>query len=84
MAVQFAQRARRHKVGRRRVLEVVANPYVVAVLRSSPTRVLMLGDDSTGRALEVIAVNDGGVLLIIHAMDLRSKYRNLYEEGRKE
>lgn len=37
-----------------------------------------------GRVLEVIAVNDRGVLLIIHAMDLRSKYRNLYEEGRKE
>ncbi len=46
-------------------------------------RLVFLGDDHTGRALEVMAVElDGGDLLVIHAMDLRDKYRQLYEEGR--
>ena len=45
-------------------------------------RRLYLGDDRTGRALEVIAVLDDGRLIVIHAMDLRSKYRSLYEKGK--
>lgn len=82
--VEFTQSARRHKVGRARVLQVLADPLVVVRIEEPAghrTRLLVLGDDATGRALEVIAFEEGGFLVVIHAMDLRPKFRPLYEEG---
>lgn len=47
-------------------------------------RLLYLGDDAEGVALEVMAVElDDGSLLVIHAMRLRAKYREQYEEARR-
>jgi hypothetical protein len=46
-------------------------------------RLLFLGDDETGVALEVVAVElkaDG--ILVIHAMELRERYRPYYDEAR--
>lgn len=84
--VIFAQSARKHKIGRARVRQMFVAPRaVVEVPSSSPEladRLLIVGDDDSGRALEVVAlVADDGVLLVIHAMDLREKYRALYEDG---
>lgn len=80
MGLQFAQSARRHRIGRARVRQVLAEPVLVvepppdAANRDRPC--LFLGDDDTGRALEVIGVFlADGDLLVIHAMDLRAKYR---------
>lgn len=47
-------------------------------------RLLVVGDDASGRAIEVIAVEEAGRLVVIHAMDLRPKFRALYEEGLSE
>lgn len=47
-------------------------------------RALLFGDDAEGVALEVFAVK--GVdeeLLVIHAMDLRDRYRWMYEEAQE-
>ncbi len=38
-------------------------------------RVVFLGIDETGRAIEVIAVELDHGLLVIHAMDMRPKWR---------
>lgn len=47
-------------------------------------RLLYLGDDQDGVALEVIAVElDNGALYVIHAMPLREKYRREYEEAKR-
>jgi hypothetical protein len=81
--VEFAQSARKHKIGRARVLEVLANPVVVDRIeeRESPTvRLLVLGSDRSGRVLEVVVV-EGDMLVVIHATDIRPKVRALYEEG---
>ena len=43
----------------------------------------MLGDDDSGRALEVIAVEEEDVLIVIRAMARRPKYRALDEEGKR-
>lgn len=86
MRVEFTQSARRHKIGKARVRQVLANPLVVdrIVEEQDPrVRLLILGDDDTGRALEVIAVEEDDVLIVIHAMDLRQKYRALYDEGKR-
>jgi len=64
----------------------MADPVTVVRLEVDDeprVRLLFLGDDASGRALEVIAVDGGDRLVVIHAMDLRSKFRKLYEEGKR-
>jgi hypothetical protein len=78
--VEFTQSARRHKIGRARVRQVLAVPVVVVRIEEPHdprVRMLYLG------ALEVVAVEEGDRLVVIHAMDLRKKFRMLYEEGKR-
>lgn len=45
---------------------------------------MFLGDDENGVALEVMAVElESGDLLVIHAMPLRDRYLEQYEEAKK-
>lgn len=47
-------------------------------------RLLYLGDDVDGQELEVMAVEGSkGELVVIHAMELREKYRDQYEEAKQ-
>lgn len=46
-------------------------------------RTLHLGDDETGRALEVLTVPIEDGELVIHAMDLRAKYRSVYDAAKE-
>lgn len=47
-------------------------------------RWIFLGEDREGVALEVIAVeNDEANLLVIHAMEMRPRYRRAYAEVRR-
>jgi hypothetical protein len=47
-------------------------------------RLVSLGDDADGIALEAMAVElEDGSLLVIHAMRLRERYRDQYEEARR-
>jgi hypothetical protein len=47
-------------------------------------RLVCLGDDTDGQAIEVIAVeSDKNDLIVIHAMALRDKYRAQYEEAKQ-
>jgi len=44
----------------------------------------LLGDDAEGTPLEVIAIElEAGDILVIHAMELREKYRERYLEIKK-
>jgi hypothetical protein len=46
-------------------------------------RLVFLGDDEEGIALEVMAVElADDALLVIHAMPLRDRYRKQYEEAK--
>ena len=60
--VEFTQSARKHRIGRARVRQVLADPVAEATLPA--------GGDRQER-------------LVIHAMDLRPKWRHLYEEGKR-
>ena len=85
MKVSFAQSARKHRIGRARVLRVIEDPVVFVELpgpEGADDRLVFLGDDGTGRVLEVMGVRIQGGILIIHVMDIRPKWRELYEEGR--
>ena len=46
-------------------------------------RLLFLGDDEAGVPLEVVAVELEGGVLVIHAMELRKRYRPFYDEARR-
>lgn len=80
--------ARKHKIGRARAKYVIEHPYIVIAQRppvDSPVqdpRLIFLGDDHTDRALEVVAIETKTGLLVIHAMDLRTKWRAEYERGK--
>jgi hypothetical protein len=51
---------------------------------ASDDRLIYLGDDADGVALEIMAVElSEDTLLVIHAMALREKYRRQYEEAKK-
>ncbi len=87
VGIEFAQSARRHRVGRERARHVISHPIVTATIsdhQGRDDRLLFLGDDATGRALEVLAVPLTDGLLVIHVMDLRPTWRPLYEEGRRD
>lgn len=84
--VEFTQSARKHKIGRARVLEVLAKPVVVLpgdYVPELPPRLLVLGEDRSGRALEVVIVVEADRLVVVHAMDLRGKFRSILMRGQQ-
>ena len=84
--IEFTQSARKHRIGRARVRQVLADPIAEAILpaeQGRQARLVFVGDDESGRALEVMAVRTDRGLLVIHAMDLRPKWRTLYEEAKR-
>lgn len=70
---------------RHRTLQVGREgPPPAAGPANAPDRLVYLGDDQAGEALEVLALElAGDVVLVIHAMPLREKYRQQYEEAKK-
>lgn len=89
--VRFARSATRHRISKNRIRHVIANyrvrfeepPPDTEGARARSMRVVYLGDDDHGRALEVMAVEgEHDKLLVIHAMALRDKYRKRYEDRR--
>jgi hypothetical protein len=91
VGVRFARAATRHRVSKDVIRHVIANCRVrfeeppPAGREGVPDkRLVFLGDDAQGHPLEVMAIElpDGG-LLVIHAMTLRNKYRQRYEEDQR-
>ncbi|HXM87350.1 MAG TPA: hypothetical protein VN889_06925 [Solirubrobacteraceae bacterium] len=89
--VRFARSATRHRISKDCIRHVIANyrvrfeesPPETEGARARATRIVYVGDDDRGRALEVMAIDgERGELLVIHAMTLRERYRKLYEDRR--
>lgn len=81
--ISFTRSARKHRIGRARVLAVLAvNPLVeITAGGRHRARILAVGPDWTGRQLELVAVIEQGHVVVIHAMDARPKLVRLYAEG---
>ena len=89
--IRWARSATKHRVSKKRIRHVFENCLVI--LKEDPpvshqsaqaTRLVFLGPDPTGAVLEVIAVETAQEnLMVIHAMDLRPRYRSAYEEVRR-
>lgn len=91
LSLRFARSATRHRIAKDQIRHVIASyrvrfeepPPSEEAARPRATRIVYLGDDAHGRALEVMAVEGKqGDLLVIHAMALREKYLRRYEERR--
>lgn len=87
----WARSATKHRISKRRIRHVLEN--CLAILEEDPPtdhptatdlRLVFLGEDPGGIPLEVIAVEvDRQRLRVIHAMELRPRYRETYEEVRR-
>lgn len=90
-SVRFARSATRHRIPKDSIRHVIAH-YRIRFEEPPPDdqsaparsmRLVYLGEDDHGRALEIMAVEGKqGELLVIHAMELRDRYRKRYEDGR--
>jgi hypothetical protein len=91
--VRFARSATRHRISKDSIRRVITSYRVRfeqpppaadwARARARATRIVYLGEDDLGRALEVMAIEvERGELLVIHAMELRARYRKRYEDAR--
>ena len=86
--LRWARSATRHRISRERSRYVIETCFAYfkqsGTSRDSDDRLIFLGDDAEGVALEVMAVElaDEG-LLVIHAMKLRDRYRAQYEETKR-
>ena len=91
MNLEWARAATKHRISRERSRYVIDHcglrfeqePPADARASASP-RLVFLGDDADGVALEVMAVElEDESLLVIHAMPLRGRYRDQYEEAKR-
>jgi hypothetical protein len=89
--ISWTHASRRHWVARsdaRFVAEHCGAGLAPSGVQVSDDRLLHLGDDPSGTALEVVSVEmevdtDEEYLRVMHVMELRSKYRDRYEEGKQ-
>jgi hypothetical protein len=90
--IRFARSATRHRISRERSLCVVERcGFQIVERRRSQNfsngpdkRVYFFGDDLEGVRLEVVAAQTGEEeFTVIHAMNLRDRFLELYEEARE-
>lgn len=82
--IRFTQSARRHRIGRARARHVLGHAPAVTVDVGPPLRLLFVGEDHTGRTLEIVAVWEFPRLYVIHVMDARPAVVRRYEEGMQD
>jgi hypothetical protein len=88
--IKFARSATKHRISRERSLYVIEHCGLQIVKRQwngmdsgVDQRVVFVGDDLERVPLEVIAVEpEEDEFLVIHAMNLRKRFRGFYEEAR--
>jgi len=89
--LRWARSATKHRISRERsryVVEHCGLRFEQSAPAGAPadadTRLVYLGDDAQGVALEVMAIElEDRSLLVIHAMPLRDGYRGQYEEAER-
>lgn len=89
--IMFARSATEHRISRERSLYVIEHSGIQLIDRAwdrgmsgLEKRVVFIGDDLEGVALEVIAAEEEEEeFVVIHAMNMRKRFRGLYGEVRK-
>jgi len=66
--VEFTKSARKHKISKKRVREVIANHQPTVYLELGKTKLRWVGEDSRGLIPEIVAVLEEELIVVIHAM----------------
>lgn len=77
MEIHFSQSARKHRIGKQRVLEVIARCEPEALWEDGvdPDRLRWVGTDLRGLELEIVGVRTALGVLIIHVMPMNFRRR---------
>lgn len=89
--LRWARSATRHRISRKRIRFVIEHCFLILGEDPPPNppgatarRLVFLGEDPQLVPLEVMAIKvENGNLRVIHAMELRPRYRGVYEEVRR-
>lgn len=88
--IRFARSATKHRISRQRSLHVIEHcglqivKHHRAATLAVDQRVVFIGDDLEGVTLEVIAIEEEEEeFVVIHAMNMRKRFRTVYEEVRQ-
>jgi len=75
--IEFTKSARKHKIGKQRVREVIATSTPTVFFEGGVSKLRWVGRDPRGLELEILALEEGEVWLVIHVMPLNFRRRNV-------
>ena len=77
MKIEFTKSARKHKIGKQRVREVIATSTPTMFFEGGVSKLRWVGRDRRGLELEILALEEGEVWLVIHVMPLNFRRRKV-------
>ena len=77
MRIEFTKSARKHKIGKQRVREVIATSTPTLFFEGGVSKLRWVGKDRRGLELEILALEEGEVWLVIHVMPLNFRRRKV-------
>ena len=77
MKIEFTKSARKHKIGKQRVREVIATSTATVFFEGEVNKLRWVGTDRRGLELEILALEEGEVWLVIHVMPLNFRRRKV-------
>ena len=77
MRIEFTKSARKHKIGKQRVREVIATSTPTVFFEGGVSKLRWVGTDRRGLELEILVLEEGEVWLIIHVMPLNFRRRKV-------
>ena len=77
MKIEFNKSARKHKIGKQRVREVIATSTPTIFFEGGVSKLRWVGKDRRGLELEILALEEGEVWLVIHVMPLNFRRRKV-------
>jgi hypothetical protein len=73
--IEFTKSARKHKISKQRVREVISTSTPTLFFEGGVSKLLWVGRDRRGLELEILALEEGEVWLVIHVMPLNFRRR---------
>ena len=77
MKIEHTKSARKHKIGKQRVREVIATSTPTMFFEGGVSKLRWVGKDRRGLELEILALEEGEVWLVIHVMPLNFRRRKV-------
>ena len=77
MRIEFTKSARKHKIGKQRVREVIATSTPTVFFEGGVSKLRWVGRDRRGLELEILALEEDEVWLVIHVMPLNFRRRKV-------